>query len=101
MTFLNLNGNIHLKGKTLKDNIIESDSTNIYGKSRGIKSNNKIKLKDYVTKLIENDLLVWDWNLDTKDWKATTDEQAVLLQNIFQKLNYNQTANCKCKQFTY
>ena len=33
------------------------------------------------------------------DWKATTDEQAVLLQNIFQKLNYNQTASildCAC-----
>ncbi len=33
------------------------------------------------------------------DWKATTDEQAVLLQSIFQKLNYNQTASildCAC-----
>lgn len=30
-------------------------------------------------KLIENDLLVWDWNLDTKDWKATTDN---ILSNI-------------------
>ena len=30
-------------------------------------------------KLIENDLLVWDWNLDTEDWKATTDN---ILSNI-------------------
>lgn len=29
--------------------------------------------------LIENDLLVWDWNLDTEDWKATTDN---ILSNI-------------------
>ena len=38
------NGNISLDDN-IKDNTIESDSTNIYGKSRGIKSNNKIKLK--------------------------------------------------------
>ena len=38
------NGNISLDNN-IKDNTIESDSTNIYGKSRGIKSNNKIKLK--------------------------------------------------------
>ena len=38
------NGNISLDNN-IKDNTIESDSTNMYGKSRGIKSNNKIKLK--------------------------------------------------------
>jgi peptidoglycan/xylan/chitin deacetylase (PgdA/CDA1 family) len=30
-------------------------------------------------KLVENNLSVWDWNLDTEDWKATTDN---ILSNI-------------------
>ena len=39
------NSLINIDVSNIKDNTIESDSTNIYGKSRGIKSNNKIKLK--------------------------------------------------------
>lgn len=29
--------------------------------------------------LVENNFLVWDWNLDTEDWKATTDN---ILSNV-------------------
>lgn len=29
--------------------------------------------------LVENELLVWDWNLDTEDWRATTDN---ILSNV-------------------
>ena len=38
-------------------------------------------------KLVENNLSVWDWNLDTEDWKCTTDN---ILSNILLYGRYKQ-----------